>query len=162
MTRKKIVLIVVLLLAAVLAIHVVRNMRSAHAAAEAHPKAPVPVKVAQATQGDIALSLQLVGRVEAWSTVTLRAQVSGQLASLSFAPGTLVHKGDVLARIDPRLLQAELDQARGNVARDRAQLQKAAADQHRYAAMLAKGYVAKADYDTYQANLAVAEGGPAE
>ena len=157
MTRKKIVLIVVLLLAVVLAIRVVHGIRSEQAAAETPAKAPVPVQVALATQGDVALSLQLVGRVEAWSTVTLRAQVSGQLASLSFAPGTLVHKGDVLARIDTRLLQAQLDQARGNVARDRAQLQKAAADQHRYAAMLAKGYVAKADYDTYQANLAVAK-----
>jgi multidrug efflux system membrane fusion protein len=67
-----------------------------------------------------------------------------------------VHKGDVLAQIDPRLLKAQLDQARGVVARDRAQLHKAQADQQRYTDLLAKGFVSKADFDTYKANLAVA------
>jgi multidrug efflux system membrane fusion protein len=119
--------------------------------------AAVPVEVAAAVQGDVELSLKLVGRVEAWSTVTLRARVSGQLESLAFTPGGLVRKGAVLAQIDPRLLQAQLDQARGNVARDRALLLKAQADQQRYADMLAKGFVSKADYDLYQANLAVAK-----
>lgn len=157
MLWKKIALIALLLLAAVVAVRVGQSIQAEHAGQAAKPRPPVPVKVAAATQGDIALSLQLVGRVEAWSTVTLRAQVSGQLASLSFAPGTLVHKGDVLARIDPRLLQAQLDQARGGVARDRAQLQKASADQQRYASMLSKGFVSKADFDLYQANLAVAK-----
>ena len=71
-----------------------------------------------------------------------------------------VRKGSVLAQIDPRLLQAQLDHARGNVARDRAQLQKAQADQKRYADMLGKGFVSRADYDLYQANLAVAKATP--
>jgi multidrug efflux system membrane fusion protein len=154
MSWKKIVLVVAVLLAIGLAMHFAR--RPGNAATPARAAAPVPVEVASASQGDIELSLKLIGRVEAWSTVTMRARVSGQLESLSFKPGALVRKGRVLAQIDPRLLQAQLDQARGSVARDQALLQKAQADQRRYADMLGKGFVSKADYDLYQANLAVA------
>lgn len=117
----------------------------------------VPVQVAAATRGDVDLSLKLVGRAEAWYTVTLRSRVSGQLQTLAFKPGAQVKKGDLLIQIDPSLLKAQLDQARGAVARDQAQLQKAQADQRRYSEMLTKGFVSKADYDTYQANLAIAK-----
>ena len=154
MSRKKIVLVVTVLLAIALAMYFGRGAGDSSKATRA--PAAVPVEVASATRGDIELSLKLVGRVEAWSTVSLRARVSGQLQSLSFTPGALVRKGSVLAQIDPRLLQAQLDQARGSVARDQALLQKAQADQRRYADMLARGFVSKADYDLYQANLAVA------
>jgi hypothetical protein len=153
MSWKKIVLVVAVLLAIALAMHYGRR---AGDATTIRAPAPVPVEVARATRGDIELSLKLVGRVEAWSTVSLRARVSGQLESLSFKPGALVRKGSVLAQIDPRLLQAQLDQARGSVARDQALLQKAQADQRRYADMLGTGFVSKADYDLYKANLAVA------
>jgi multidrug efflux system membrane fusion protein len=153
MSWKKLALIAAVLLAVALAL---RFGRRASHGADPSVAAPVPVQVAAASQGDIELSLKLVGRVGAWSTVTLRARVSGQLESLSFKPGTLVRKGSVLAQIDPRLLKAQLDQARGSVARDRAQLQKAQADQQRYADMLSRGFVSKADYDLYKANLAVA------
>ena len=155
MSPKKIVLVlIVLVLVAVGA----RLARRPHAAEPGKP-APgaVPVHVAVARQGDLDLSLQLVGRAEAWSTVSLRAQVSGQLESLAFAPGSRVKKGQLLAQLDTRLLKAQLDQARGLVARDEAQLKKAQADRQRYADMLGKGYVSKADFDTYQANLAVAQ-----
>ncbi|MDW2980320.1 efflux RND transporter periplasmic adaptor subunit [Rhodanobacter sp. KK11] len=154
MSWKKIVLVLAVLLAIALAMHFGRGSGDNSKAARA--PAAVPVEVASATRGDVELSLKLVGRVEAWSTVSLRARVSGQLQSLSFTPGALVRKGSVLAQLDPRLLQAQLDQARGNVARDQALLQKAQADQRRYADMLARGFVSKADYDLYQANLAVA------
>jgi multidrug efflux system membrane fusion protein len=154
MSWKKFALIAAVLVAVAFALHF--RHRDAHGAGPA-AAAPVPVQVVAATRGDIELSLKLVGRVEAWSTVTLRARVSGQLESLSFKPGTLVRKGTVLAQIDPRLLKAQLDQARGSVARDRAQLQKAQADQQRYADMLTRGFVSKADYDLYKANLAVAK-----
>ncbi|WEN16821.1 efflux RND transporter periplasmic adaptor subunit [Rhodanobacter sp. AS-Z3] len=154
MSWKKIVLVLAALLAVALAVHFGRG--ASHDTGKARSPEAVPVEVATATQGDVELSLKLVGRVEAWSTVTLRARVSGQLQSLSFTPGARVHKGSVLAQLDPSLLKAQLDQARGNVARDQALLQKAEADQRRYADMLTKGFVSKADYDLYKANLAVA------
>ncbi len=155
MSWKKIVLVVLALLAVALAMRFWRS-GGGHGEQAARAPAAVPVEVASATRGNVELSLKLIGRVEAWSTVSLRARVSGQLQSLSFTPGALVRQGSVLAQLDPRLLQAQLDQARGNVARDQALLQKAQADQRRYADMLARGFVSKADYDLYQANLAVA------
>lgn len=154
MSWKKIVLVLTVLLAVALALYFGRG--SGDRSKVARAPAAVPVEVAVATRGDVELSLKLVGRVEAWSTVSLRARVSGQLQSLSFTPGAFVRKGSVLVQLDPRLLQAQLDQARGNVARGQALLQKAQADQRRYADMLARGFVSKADYDLYQANLAVA------
>ncbi|HEY9131361.1 MAG TPA: efflux RND transporter periplasmic adaptor subunit [Dyella sp.] len=117
----------------------------------------VPVKVARAVQGDLDLSIKVVGRVEAWSNVTLQPRVSGQLQSLAFAPGAHVRKGDLLVQIDPSLLKAQLDQARGMVARDQAQLVKAQADLNRYTELLAKNFVSRSDFDTFKANLEVAK-----
>lgn len=157
MSRKKLVLLLLVLALVALAVYAASHRGAAQSpVTSGKSQASVPVQVAPAMRSDLDLTLNLVGRVEAWSTVTLRARVSGQLQSLAFTPGAHVHKGDVLAQIDPRLLKAQLDQARGMVARDRAQLQKAQADQQRYTDLLAKGFVSKAEFDTYKANLAVA------
>jgi len=156
MSRNKIVLLSVVLVLVALAVYAFSHRSDKAPAGAAAHDASVPVKVAPAARKDLDLTLGVVGRVEAWSTVTLRARVSGQLQSLAFTPGAHVHRGDLLAQIDPSLLKAQLDQAKGLVARDRAQLQKAEADQHRYDDLLAKGFVSKADFDTYKANLAVA------
>ena len=155
MSPKKILLVLAVLALVAVGIRFTRHQGAAVPVGKPAASA-VPVQVAVARQGDLDLSLKLVGRGEAWSTVTLRAQVSGQLESLAFAPGSRVKKGQLLAQLDTRLLKAQLDQARGLVARDQAQLKKAQADRQRYADMLGKGYVSKADFDTYQANLAVA------
>ncbi|MGP1666988.1 MAG: efflux RND transporter periplasmic adaptor subunit [Rhodanobacter sp.] len=155
MSAKKIALFIVVALVLALAWYFGRGAGGSKARVTA--RAAVPVEVAVATQSDIELTQKLVGRVEAWSTVTLRARVSGQLQSLAFVPGARVRKGAMLAQIDPSLLQAQLDQARASVARDQALLLKAQADQRRYADMLSKGFVSKADFDLYQANLAVAK-----
>lgn len=124
--------------------------------AGASAPAGVPVATAVATRGEIDLSLKVIGRAEAYSTVNVRSRVNGQLESLAFTPGTHVKKGDLLARVDPRPLKAAYDEAQGNVARDQAQLVKAEADLERYQNMLGKGFVSRADYDLYKANLGVA------
>ncbi|WP_266170688.1 efflux RND transporter periplasmic adaptor subunit [Dyella subtropica] len=160
MPWKKLLLIVLLLAVLAVAMLAFRGHGTASSgdkAAASTASAEVPVQVATAMRGDVDLSLKLVGRAEAWSTVTLRSRVSGQLQVLAFTPGAQVKKGALLVQIDPSLLKAQLDQTRGAVARDQAQLLKAQADQQRYSDMLAKGFVSKADYDTYQANLAVAK-----
>lgn len=155
MPLKKILLIAAVL--ALVAFSVFRYGRHRESA-DSHPAAPVavPVKVAVATQGDVDLALTQVGNVEAYSTVTVTSQVDGQIQSLAFTPGAHVRKGELIAQIDPRPLQAQLDQAIGNVARDQANLVKAKADLGRYAPLLARGYVAQSDIDNYKANLAVA------
>ncbi|URX64326.1 efflux RND transporter periplasmic adaptor subunit [Luteibacter anthropi] len=122
----------------------------------AQAQAGVPVTTDLATRGEIDLSLKVIGRAEAYSTVNVRSRVNGQLERLAFTPGSHVKKGDLLAQVDPRPLKAALDAAKGNVARDEASLVKAEADLERYQNMLGKGFVSRADYDLYKANLGVA------
>jgi multidrug efflux system membrane fusion protein len=123
------------------------------------PKGPqaVPVHVEQAARSDLTVTLDAIGRAEAYSTVTVRSRVSGQLQSLAFTPGRHVRDGEPVARIDPTLFEAQLRQAEGALARDQAQLDKARADLARYDEIAAQGFVSKSELDTYRANLAVAE-----
>lgn len=155
---KKLLLIVVLL--AIVAVVFGMWRHEADGKAKRTPDktqaAGVPVTIAVATRGEIDLSLKVIGRAEAYSTVNVRSRVDGQLEALAFTPGTHVKKGSVLAKVDPRPLQAAYDEAMGNVARDQAQLVKAEADQARYQNMLGKGFVSRADFDLYKANLGVA------
>ncbi|MEP6897771.1 MAG: efflux RND transporter periplasmic adaptor subunit [Rhodanobacter sp.] len=156
MSFKKFVLIVIVLGVVALAVFWFGHHRGGAAAKQPKALTVVPVKVALATRGDVDLSLKQIGSVEAYSTVTVNSLVDGQIKSLAFVPGAHVHKGDVIAQIDPRTLQAQLDVAAGNVARDQASLAKARADLARYTPLLSKGYVAQTDIDTYKANLGVA------
>jgi multidrug efflux system membrane fusion protein len=159
MPWKKFALILAVVAVCALGFHFVRGKGAGKSDSHAGAKAAqaVPVKVARAVQGDLDLSIKVVGRVEAWSTVTLQPRVSGQLQQLAFAPGAHVRKGDLLVQIDPSLLKAQLDQARGMVARDQAQLVKAQADLSRYTELLAKNFVSRSDFDTFKANLGVAK-----
>jgi multidrug efflux system membrane fusion protein len=74
------------------------------------------------TRKDVPLDLLLVGNVEAYLTITVKAQVSGELTRVSFREGDYVKRGELLFTIDPRQLEAQLSQAQANLARDEAQL----------------------------------------
>lgn len=152
-STKKLVLVVVVLVAAGIAAHYL--WRDHGASAKTHVAAAteaVPVKVATAQKGDLDLSLKVIGSAQAWSTVTVQARVDGQLQSLLFKPGGHVSKGDPIIRLDPTLLQSQSDEALGNLAKDEAQLINAQALLERYGPLLTKGYVSRADYDAAKAN----------
>jgi multidrug efflux system membrane fusion protein len=155
---KKFLLIAALIAAGAIAVTIWRHDAGGKDGPKPGDKAAagVPVTTAIATRGEIDLSLKVIGRAEAYSTVNVRSRVNGQLDVLAFTPGTHVKKGDLLARVDPRPLKAAFDEAQGNVSRDQAQLVKAEADLARYENMLGKGFVSRADYDLYKANLGVA------
>src|ERR1019366_2080266 len=72
---------------------------------------PVPVLAAAAAKADVPVYLDAVGTIKALNTVTVRPQVDGKLLSVGFKEGDDVKKGDVLARIDPTIYQAQLDNA---------------------------------------------------
>lgn len=110
---------------------------------EVKPAGPVPVKVASAKTADIPVLLEVVGRAEAYESVTLKARVDGQVAAVSYAEGQHVRQGDVLLRLDPADFQARLQQAEANLARDEAQLAKARADVQRYVALNSRGFVSE-------------------
>jgi multidrug efflux system membrane fusion protein len=95
-------------------------------------QAPVAVQVASVTTADVPVTLQGIGAVQAFNSVTIRAQVDGILQQIAFTEGQTVHAGDVLARIDPRPFQATLDQAKAKLAQDEAQLQNAQLDLQRF------------------------------
>lgn len=94
----------------------------------------VPVVVAKASQRDVPVEVQVIGNVEAYSTITVKAQVSGELTNVYFHEGDFVHKGDKLFTIDPRPLEAAYNQALANISRDQAALGQAEANVARDAA----------------------------
>ncbi|KLD63176.1 efflux RND transporter periplasmic adaptor subunit [Dyella japonica] len=153
-SRKKLVVLAAIIVAAIVAAQMFRGGERAAAKTPATPSS-VPVKVASAHRGDLDLTLKVIGRAEAFSTVNVQARVSGQLQALLFKPGGQVKQGDTIIRIDPSLLQAQLDQALGNLAKDQAQLDNAKTVIKRYQPLLGKGYVSQMDYDTYTANQSI-------
>src|SRR5258707_4680717 len=95
-------------------------------AARTAARAGVPVTVAIVGRRDMPIYLTGLGTVQASYTVGIHSQVDGKLQEVLFTEGQHVKKGDVLAKIDPRLFQAALDQAKAKKAQDEALL--AAAD----------------------------------
>src|SRR6266852_8926278 len=116
----------------------------------------VPVVVARVSQKSIPVKVSSVGNVEPISTVSIKAQISGQLLEVHFKEGDYVRKGQLLFTIDPRPYQtqvaqiqanigkdkAQLQQAEANLARDTAQMEYAKAESQRYATLLQRGLIA--------------------
>src|SRR5271166_5240150 len=98
----------------------------------AAPASPVPVVTAQAQQHDEPIVLSGLGTVEALNTASIQSQVTGVLEEVDFTEGQTVKKGDILAKIDPRLYQAALTQAQGQLAKDTALHAQAESDLARY------------------------------
>ena len=118
-----------------------------HAAPPKQREETVPVTVATATQQNVPVRIRAIGTVQPYSTVAVRAQVTGQLTRVWFREGEEVRKGAVLFTIDPRPYQSALQQARANLARDEANLRNAEAEARRYADLIKKDYVTHEDYD---------------
>jgi len=107
-----------------------------------------PVDTALVVAKDLPLDVSAVGRVEAISTVAVKAQVSGEVLAVHFREGQAVRKGDLLFTIDPRPFEIALKQAEAFLEKDRALLRNAQADVARYAELVQKDYVTKQQYDT--------------
>ena len=98
----------------------------------AAPAPPVPVVTAQVQQHDEPIVLSGLGTVQALNTASIQSQVTGVLEAVDFVEGQSVKRGDILAKIDPRLYQAALAQAQGQLARDTALHAQAQSDLERY------------------------------
>lgn len=93
---------------------------------------PTSISTATVAPGDLEIRVSALGLVKALNTVTVRPRVEGQLMAVRFAEGQLVKAGDPLAEIDPRPFEVQLQQAEGQLARDRAALANAKLDLRRY------------------------------
>lgn len=106
--------------------------RSHHHQLESLQANIVPVTVATVKRGDLPIVLQTTGTVVPVTNVTITPRVTGHILEVYYQEGQHVHAGDDLELIDPRPYEATLDQARGTLAADTAQLEKARIDNARY------------------------------
>ena len=125
----------------------------------------ITVGVAGAKTGNLPVYLSGLGTVTAFNTVSVKPRIDGQLVNVAFREGQYVHKGDLLAQIDPRPYQVALQsaesslaQAKGNLARDQAILKDAQANVERNQELFKAKIVAKQQLDTQVAAAGQAQG----
>jgi membrane fusion protein, multidrug efflux system len=159
--KKKIILAAALILAGVLAFWIFHKPAEGPANLKRGAGAdvrPLPVQAAIATSGDIDVYINALGTVTARNTATVKTRVDGQLDRILFRDGQMVKQGDALAEIDPRPFQVLLDQAKGQLARDQAQLAGAKLDLERYRDLWSKDSIAKQQVDDQEALVLQDEG----
>src|ERR1700688_3576947 len=115
---------------------------------------PVPVVAGKVTSQDVPIYLRGIGTVIAYNTDVVRSQIQGQLTQIAFTEGHAVHAGDLLAQIDPRPFQSQLDQVTATRDRDQAQLTNALANLGRYMQLASKGDATAQLVDTQKAQVA--------
>ena len=108
---------------------------------------PLTVRAVQAVTKPMPVQIEAVGTVEAEHSVQVRAQVSGVLQAVHFKEGDRVKAGQLLFQIDPRTYQAQYNQALAQLARDKAQLENARAQQERLAPLLKREFITRQEYD---------------
>jgi membrane fusion protein, multidrug efflux system len=117
------------------------------AAAPPPPSFALTVTTAAARKGDIAVYVDALGTVTPVYTVTVTSRVVGQIVSVNYQEGQLVHQGDSLLEIDPRPYQAALTQVQGQLAHDQGVLNEARIDLERYQQAFARNAIAKQQLD---------------
>lgn len=122
------------------------------------PAPTVPVRVAAVRQQTMPHFLNGLGTVTPSADVLVTSRVDGQLMRLHFTEGQRVEAGELLAEIDPRPFEAALAEARGTLARDKAQLINARRDLDRYAKLAAGDYIARQQYESQRATVRQYEG----
>jgi multidrug efflux system membrane fusion protein len=152
-----VVLLIILALAGLITWRTITAKREAAAAAakkqHAMANLAVPVQVAPVRQETVPIYLTGLGTITPYYSVTIIPRVTGELTNVYFREGQDVRKGAELMTIDPRPYQATLDQAKGQLARDQAQLENNQAEFNRYKALYDQGVVSKEQADSMQSNL---------
>ncbi|HEY4167146.1 MAG TPA: MdtA/MuxA family multidrug efflux RND transporter periplasmic adaptor subunit [Reyranella sp.] len=110
-----------------------------------------PVGIAAAAKADVPIVIRALGTVTPLATVTVKAQITGQLMQVAFTEGQAVKKDDLLAVVDPRPYEVALQNAQGTLAKDQALLKNAQIDLQRYKTLVAQDSIARQQYDTQAA-----------
>jgi len=119
---------------------------------------PIPVVAGAAELGDVPIYLSGLGTVVPMRTVVVRSRVDGELIRVNFTEGQYVKEGDLLAQVDPRPFQVQLDQAEGQLIKDQALLANARIDLERYRTLFQQDSIAKQQVDTQAALVQQYEG----
>ncbi len=116
------------------------------------PKPAEPVKVATVSRKPVPVQIRVIGNVEAFATVSVKAQVSGMLAKVLFTEGQDVRKGQPLFEIERAPFAAALRQAKAVLARDAAQERYAREQVRRYGELLRDGIVTQDQFEQLKSN----------
>jgi multidrug efflux system membrane fusion protein len=152
--RRKVIFSIVLLILVLGGGGAFLSMRGSAKSSAPVAAAPVPIVAGVVAQHDVPIYLTGVGTVIAYNTDIVRAQIQGQVISINFTEGQHVHAGDLLAQIDPRPYQAQIEQLTANRDRDKAQLANALANLNRYTPLEQKGFATTQLLDTQKAQVA--------
>jgi multidrug efflux system membrane fusion protein len=117
-------------------------------AVQANATPSIPVVAARARKGNLPIYLSGLGSVEAYYTVTVHTRVDGELLRFDVREGQIVKAGDLIAEIDPRPFQVQLEQAEGQMAKDQAALDNSKLDLERYRVLWAQNSIPKQQLDT--------------
>ncbi|WP_426407618.1 efflux RND transporter periplasmic adaptor subunit [Bradyrhizobium ganzhouense] len=162
LSRKTFLLVgTALLIGAGAGAYVLHGVAPSHAAKPTTAAAavpPVPVTAAHAHKGDVPIVLEGLGTVTPINTATIHTQVQGTLDSVDFVEGQEVKRGDVLAKIDPRVFEAQVDQAEAALARDQAGLKNAQVNLARTQPLAARGFATQQLLDTQDSQVAQDQG----
>src|SRR5581483_4333382 len=157
---KRIWLVGLAALALIGAALVVRSVFSPGAVAQQNTERPVPVEVVVAQKKKVPVRLEALGNVSPIASVAVKPRLDSEIVGVHFADGALVKKGDLLFTLDARAIQAQIDQAKGAIARDEAQLAGAERDVTRYTDLVARNATpvinldnAKTQADVYRAAI---------
>jgi multidrug efflux system membrane fusion protein len=154
------VVVTIVIILAVAGILLLQNRSQPQSARTKGASAPPPLMIATsaAQKGDIGTYINALGVVTPINTVMVKSRVDGQLMSVNYVEGQMVHAGDSLVEIDPRPYQAQLIQAEGQLARDQALLENARVDLERYQIAYSKNAIPKQQLDTQVATVHQFEG----
>ncbi len=114
----------------------------------------MPVVVATVEQKTVPVQVRAIGNVEAYSTVSIKPLVSGELMAVHFREGQDVRKGELLFSIDPHPFEVALQQSEANLARDAALADNARLQAERYARLIAEGVVSSQQNDVARSEAA--------
>jgi membrane fusion protein, multidrug efflux system len=153
--------LVLLALAGLVGFRVYQNKQAAAQAAKqkaAMAQRGVPISTTTATKGPIGVYINALGTVTPVYTATITSRVDGQIVSVNYREGQMVHKGDLLIQIDPRPYQAALTQAEGTLAHDEALLAEGRIDLNRYQEAFNRNAIAKQQLDDQVQTVKQVEG----
>jgi multidrug efflux system membrane fusion protein len=119
----------------------------------------VPVTTAPVLRKPMPIEIRVIGSAEAYSTVAIRSQMTGQLVSVNFREGDEVERGRVLFELDRRPLEAALQQAQANLDRDMAQAANAAVQSKRLQDLVTRGIAPREQADTARTEVTALNAG---